>query len=316
MSISRNNYEFFLIDFLEGTLPAEDHARLFDFLAQHSDLKEEFALLNNPIEKEAVPIMDKTLDFNFLKKSCEDWVADEELIALMEQDLAGEAKEIVEKKLAIYPANNKRYELFLQTKFNPELHIFPHKSDLKKRETKIIPLYVRWAVAASLLAFAFIGLWSTWNPTVAPLAEVSDAPVSANNSIEPIKESPLKVLPASINKPVVVLKNTPEIALLKLKENTLSIAPKAIKNLPIASTEMFEPIFESAGLLAVKIVEPVKADAKFLTPGDFVMQQIKKEITKGYVGFSFHEEVDPEAQVKRYGFISKYFAYERIIQTN
>jgi hypothetical protein len=41
-----------------------------------------------------------------------------------------------------------------------------------------------------------------------------------------------------------------------------------------------------------------------------------KEIINGNVGFSFHDEVDKQNQVKRYGFISKYFAYERIIQTN
>jgi hypothetical protein len=316
MSISRDNYEFFLIDFLEGTLPKADHAKLFDFLEHHVDLKEEFSLLNKPISKDELPFENKLPDFNFLKKSYEDWVADEELIALMEHDLIGELKEIVEKKLANYPSNNKRYELFLQTKLIPEEHVFPNKIGLKKKDTIVVPLHARWAVAASLLVFAFIGIWSPWNQNVAPLAEVSDdAYISVDKLILPSKENTQKGLPVRISKPVVA-NNKIQIQQLKLEENTQIIAPMTIKSLPIVSVELFEPNVESTGLLMARITESGEIRDKFLTPGDFVLQQIKKEINKRYVGFSFHEEVDPDSQVIRYGFISKYFAYERIIQTN
>ena len=315
MSISRDNYEFFLIDFLEGTLPEADHAKLFDFLEHHADLKEEFALLNKPISKDELPFENMLPDFNFLKKSCEDWAADEDLIALMEHDLVGEFKEIVEEKLANYPTNNKRYELFLQTKLVPEEYVFPHKMSLKKKETLVIPLYARWAVAASLIVFAFIGIWLPWNQNITPLAVVIDANISANKLILPYKENTQKGLPVSISKPVVA-NNKIQIQQLKLEENTQIIAPMTIKSLPIFSVELFEPNVESTGLLMARITESGEIRDKFLTPGDFVLQQIKKEINKRYVGFSFHEEVDPESQVIRYGFISKYFAYERIIQTN
>jgi hypothetical protein len=317
MSISRDNYESFLIDFLEGTLPKSDHAKLFDFLEHHADLKEEFALLNKPISKNELPFENKLPDFNFLKKSCEDWVADEELIALMEHDLIGELKEIVEKKLANYPSNNKRYELFLQTKLIPEEHVFPNKIGLKKKDTIVVPLHARWAVAASLLVFAFIGIWSPWNQNVAPLAEVSDdAYISVDKLILPSKEITQKGFPVRISKPVVARNTKLEIQQLKLEENAQSIAPMAIKSLPIVSVKLSKPSFESAGLMMAIITESPEISNKFLTPGNFVLQQIKKEINKRYIGFSFHEEVDPESQVIRYGFISKYFAYERIIQTN
>jgi hypothetical protein len=315
MSISRDNYEFFLIDFLEGTLPKADHSKLFDFLEHHVDLKEEFSLLNKPISKDELPFENMLPDFNFLKKSCEDWAVDEDLIALMEHDLVGEFKEIVEEKLAKYPANNKRYELFLQTKLVPEEYVFPHKMSLKKKETLVIPLYARWAVAASLIVFAFIGIWSPWNQNITPLAVVIDANISANKLILPYKENTQKGLPVSISKPAVA-KNKIQIQQLKLEENTQIIAPMTIKSLPIISVELFEPNVETAGLLMASITESGEIRDKYLTPGDFVLQQIKKEINKRYIGFSFHEEVDPESQVIRYGFISKYFAYERIIQTN
>jgi hypothetical protein len=95
-------------------LPKSDHAKLFDFLEHHADLKEEFALLNKPISKNELPFENKLPDFNFLKKSCEDWVADEELIALMEHDLIGELKEIVEKKLAKYRKRVRRWTPLLK----------------------------------------------------------------------------------------------------------------------------------------------------------------------------------------------------------
>lgn len=316
MSISRDNYESFFIDFLEGTLSKVDQSKLFDFLACHPDLKEEFALINNPIFNEELVRVQKLPDFNFLKKSCDDWVADEELIALMEHDLDGDSIEIVQKKMANYPANYKRYELFLKTKLVPEEHIFPYKISLKKNETKLIPLSVGWAVAASLLMFALIGIWSPWNQNVEPLAVVFDSPSSVNKLKMPQRENTQKGSKANVKMPVFVYKNSQDFQLLRLEENTQIIAPLTIKNLPITAAELFEPNFEPVGLLMARMTESSDKSDKFLTPGDFVFQQIKKEINKRYIGFSFHDEVDPEAQVIRYGFISKYFAYERIIQTN
>ena len=42
MEINRNNYEIFFLDYHEGNLSAQQQAKLFIFLEQHPDLKNEF----------------------------------------------------------------------------------------------------------------------------------------------------------------------------------------------------------------------------------------------------------------------------------
>ena len=174
MKITRENYELFLVDYLDGNLPKQDQDELMHFLAQHKDLAEEFSLLNN-----SVPLVlnqDKAIekvDFTYLKKEEQNWIAADEMIAALEGDLSETDHALFERKLVLYPQNKVTYELFLKTKLVPQELVFEHKASLKKKTGLSFAMYANYlAIAATLLLVGFLGLMynSNFNQSKVALA--------------------------------------------------------------------------------------------------------------------------------------------------
>jgi hypothetical protein len=172
MKITRENYELFLVDYLDGNLVEADKEVLMQFLAQHPNLAEEFSLLNN-----AIPLVlnqDKTIDkvdFTYLKKEENTWIADDEMIAAMEGDLSEEEQALFERKLILYPQNKANYELFLKTKLTPNKEVFERKESIKKKTGLSFSLYANYfAIAATLLLVGFLGLLYNSNQNADSLA--------------------------------------------------------------------------------------------------------------------------------------------------
>jgi hypothetical protein len=320
MSISRDNYESFFIDYMEGTLAELEQKELLKFLELHPDLAEEFALLQEAATGAVNVGESPTMDFDFLKKPSEIWVSDEEMIASLEGDLPKEQQLIFDRNIALYPENASRYQLFLKTKLVPDNISFGGKASLKRRSAPVIPLYIKWgAIAATLLLFGLAGFIFQQKdaieqasievkniPQVLPL---QNKPLAIEKEIGPIKKGKAK----PVLKPILSVSVTADLVAINEPQ---WIDKKEPTTLRTSGALMAEPKLEASSLMAVMETSTMQAKPTFLTPRDYVLQRIKKEIINGNVGFSFHDEVDKQKQVKRYGFISKYFAYERIIQTN
>ena len=136
MEINRNNYEVFLIDYLDGNLSPEMVAELLLFLENNHDLKEEFDGM------EIVSVSDdETISFDFkdsLKKPIEEKLINKDnyeefFIASLEGDLS----KIEKRELVNFLINNselsKEFKLFKQTFLEPETEVqFSEKSLLKK----------------------------------------------------------------------------------------------------------------------------------------------------------------------------------------
>jgi hypothetical protein len=158
MNINRNNYEVYMIDYLDGRLDALEVSELLLFMEQNPDIKKEFEQMNEI----QVPIVEEAgLDKNKLKKPLYHEVKSQyenKLVARLEGDLTIYEQYELERTFAVYPQLKMDASLYSKTKLHPDLTIvFPQKKYLKRRDI-VIPLYAQyaWRVAAVLIAFALI----------------------------------------------------------------------------------------------------------------------------------------------------------------
>ncbi|HSH19412.1 MAG TPA: hypothetical protein VLA03_03115, partial [Draconibacterium sp.] len=133
MKITRNNYEAFFIDYLEGNLDNKMVDDFIEFLQQNPDLKEELSLFENvSIEQEKITFNKKEL---LLK---EKYDSEKEFnntaIAELEGDISSSEKAEFEKYLLAHPEKQKEANLFKLTKLHPDQSVtFSKKHKLYHR---------------------------------------------------------------------------------------------------------------------------------------------------------------------------------------
>lgn len=164
--IHKDNYEAYLLDRAEGRLSEELSMQLDLFLALHPELAidtDDFAALS--LAAEPVAFGDKEQ----IKRSEQDLVSDDMLVAYMERQLDKKDRLFVQKSMVNNAGLQAQLALYKKTILQPELDIvYPSKPALKRRN-KVLwlnPGYVRYAAAAVLLLF--LGLVFLWkqNPPV------------------------------------------------------------------------------------------------------------------------------------------------------
>ena len=165
--ITRNNYEAFFLDYLDGQMTPEQEQELQRFLDDHPDLRQELSGL------EHTPMAPAGMELSFpgkdrLKRSLtladEGYThLDELCIARMEGDLsAGQQKEF-DRMLREDPQKQKTFHQYQKTRLQPDPSvIFPHKDRLKKGA--VVPLFIKrnahyLAMAATVLLLAGLHLF-------------------------------------------------------------------------------------------------------------------------------------------------------------
>ncbi len=194
MEISRNNYEIFFLDYLDGKLEGKEIDRFLDFIEQNPDLKEEL----KGIEKLQLPAGPVTFrDKKTLYKTEKQKIHAENFtaVAYMEGDLSPLETELFLKHLEFHPEQAKDMELLMKTRLQAdETIVFPAKNKLY-RQTPIQKL-IYWGTrvaAILLLAFAF---WTVFNfnkdkdiiNNTEVLAEKNKIPVNQSKEIQPEKQ--------------------------------------------------------------------------------------------------------------------------------
>ena len=144
--INKNNYEAFLLDYMEQNLSADMVAELMLFFEQNPELRHELEGLDDitlPTEKIVFDGKDE------LKKEVVENLMIAEIEGLNTSAESNELQEAIKED----QENEKAFLLYQKTILKPAAVVFENKESLK-RERKIIPLYW-WATSAAAILIAF-----------------------------------------------------------------------------------------------------------------------------------------------------------------
>ncbi|MEA3449281.1 MAG: hypothetical protein U9Q98_12670 [Bacteroidota bacterium] len=152
-NINKYNYEAYLLDFMEGTLGAEDAKALESFLTDNpqldADIFDTSGVKLTPNElvsfdnKNTLKRDEEMPEFNQREKL---------LIGLAENDLNEDEKHHAEKLLSSDPSVIDDYELYRKSKLTPDKNItYPYKSALKKKATLISMKQLQYVAAAAVI---------------------------------------------------------------------------------------------------------------------------------------------------------------------
>lgn len=192
--INRNNYEVYLIDYMDGKLDAVQVSELLLFLEQNPDIKEEFEGLDT-INIAA----EETVSFNreLLKKPTFAEVKESYyplLVNTIETTISPEEMQQLEKAKQVYPELVKEEQLFRLTVLSPDLSVaYPSKKELKKTVPLRIDFSMVIRVAAAILLLAG-GWWyfrsapvqmaDAGKPGISPKTMESEQPIAQKSPTE------------------------------------------------------------------------------------------------------------------------------------
>lgn len=182
--INIENYEAYLLDYMEGNLSKEDFALLQAFAALHPELDIDLSELELvELENESVKFEDK----GSLKKSALHLLSDEDYINYIEKNISQEEKRKVDDLRVKHPEINKELSLYQKTILTADKTIvFENKETLKKK-TKVIWLFSRQTLsmaAAITLIIGFIVVFRSFTGTTSEnlySSKLNDTVKSNNN---------------------------------------------------------------------------------------------------------------------------------------
>ena len=157
--ITRNNYEEFFLDYIEGEISATDKVTLESFLVENSDLKTELdEMMDMNVTSEDLTI---SCESNSLKAIPFHENFDDFCIAKIEGDLDAYENEAFENYISSNPNKEKELTLYQQTKLEADKTIiFKEKKSLKRRNKGLI--LVRFVYTTLAAAASIALLFSIW----------------------------------------------------------------------------------------------------------------------------------------------------------
>lgn len=187
MKITRDNYEPFFLDYLEGNLDENKIDQFLEFLMQNPDLKEELHLFENVhLPEEQIIFSDKMKLYK--NAADEKIVAENKAIAYLEGDLDDDDRKSFETYLATHPELQKEYTVFTKTRLIPEAGIkYPDKLKLYKKSG--LTVVMKWAVRAAAVVVLLWGINSIFQNENQPTAVKSNQEIAALSpkAILPVK---------------------------------------------------------------------------------------------------------------------------------
>lgn len=189
--ITRENYESFFLDYLEGNLEEILIDQFLDFLEQNPDLKEELHLFEN------IHLPEPPLAYPG-KKQLYKTPADEKdafnlkAVARMEGDLQEEERQQFDTFLALNPELQKEAALFEHTRLQADPTItYPGKDKLYKNSSTVI--LINWLgriAAVAILLWGMYFLFQNEKQVSSPTRYKSVASVKTPDKTAPGVESP------------------------------------------------------------------------------------------------------------------------------
>ncbi len=161
MKITKENYEAYYLDALEGTLSTEGHVLLQTFLQDHPDLAvdmEGIPLLE-PIDKRELPsdFIYSLKQVDLANEQIADHNAEQFCIAASEGILTTQKYTELEKFVRKNESWAKVFQTYAKIKLQPQnTEVYPNSAELKRRERKLLPLFFTVAAAASIVIAFFV----------------------------------------------------------------------------------------------------------------------------------------------------------------
>jgi hypothetical protein len=187
MKFTRENFELFVIDYLEGKLTDHDNEMFLQFLRENPDIK--YAV--EEIKKiQLEPIDIKFNDKNNLKKNSGSLKFDSEFedlcIALFEGDLEPPEKEKFESWLSENPDKLIEFELFRKSRVKPDINIV-FNPKLKLKRLTLVQRRIRLISAISAAAVIILVIIFTVNKNYLSNDLVAEKPAT-NLKVQPDTE--------------------------------------------------------------------------------------------------------------------------------
>jgi hypothetical protein len=245
MRITRDNYESFFLDYLEGNLEENMIDQFLDFLEQHPDLKEELDLFENtPLPKEPVVFKDKQALYKSPGHENESF--DRKAVAYMEGDLKEQDRRSFEASLERNPMLKQQYALFEKTRLTADPGIrFTQKKKLYRKSATI--LLINWVGRAAAILVLLFGINSLFR-------NGQEITIPSSTEVASVKapSTPVVVTEPQVTDPVAKSKD-PVARQVKSVNKT---QPKPIKTIPASLDKKDQQPRE---LLAAETISPIPA---------------------------------------------------------
>lgn len=281
MSITRENYEPYFIDLIDGTLPTETVDELLDFLRANPDLAEELKGLEKiriqPDHSEY--FIHKTLIKSEMEKP---GVIEETCIRSIENDLSEKDEAEFQHYLSKHPEAANEYRLFQATISEPHPFIDFDKKETLFRRAKIVPF---WYAAAAVVLLSLIMWFSIPSQPVVEMVAQSQ-PIAVENPVVEINTQILKGKFIEINEATVFMQNIHE-------EKTESVEPtirhENISEMNPLNSLVYAEKTTAPDLTLAQVSLPVNEQTIAYFPS--VPELIAQEVNK----------IDAQQEVKKFG---------------
>jgi hypothetical protein len=300
MSIDKNNYEIYLIDYFEGNLSPNEVAEVLLFLEQHADIKQEF----EGMQSFALNTDEVSLDKSILLKSENDF-HQQLLVKEIEGELSMIEKVTLQQAIKQNPALQQEQKLFSLTKSTPDLVVtFNYKDQLLKPTLKVswhqtIIRIAAVVVLLSTISLLYVGL-NKQEKTVAVKKQKSVTPAVKNITIDEPQlatTSPNEnVLAEKINPVVNQKQKIATIQKVRIQAEVVSTISAQIEKTNIA---IVKPQAQVLPVLAVAKAPTAPQQEQFDDIKTLVAKKVKQN-TNQLIG-----ETDTNKEVTLVGIINK-----------
>jgi hypothetical protein len=325
--ITKNNYEAYLLDYVEENLPPELVAEFMLFFEKNPELKEE---LDEFELHELVPLEIVLEDRVSLKKGDKSVALDnyeELIIAEIENENTTKISKELHSFLAKNPNKQADFITYKKTKLEAPVAIFDDKKSLKKKERKVVQMYWWYnSAAAAVIILFLLNVFTNSEQEKLPIANKEEiilpeidnkeeifpnelavdenkvTVVKEKNSIKDqkpkqiIKESSDNFVPEK-KKEVVLSDNSNEV----IESAIDSILEEIIKELPIEEIQYADNVkitYEDDPAAKVP-----KAKNRFKTVGQFLTKPLRKKFLT--------QDVDENGEVTAYAINFAGFSFAR-----
>ncbi len=148
-AITKHNYEQYFLDYFEGNLQESEMQKLFDFLDENPEFKEEF------YDFELVYLPENDMDFPDKNKLPAGEEIDYDIIAFLEGDLDQESAGKIQHKIKHNIVYKSEFQYYKSTKLVAEEMVYEPKDRLKRRASVFLYPYGIAATLLLLLGLAF-----------------------------------------------------------------------------------------------------------------------------------------------------------------
>jgi len=258
MKITRENYEPYFIDFLDGNIPEDQIDQFLDFLEQNPDLKDElhgfeyFKLNEEPIVFSAKEKLYRTLEE--ARSSIE-----MKMIASIEGDLEESERKSFEAYLEFHPELQKEYQLFVKSRLlaDPSVY-FPGKKKLYKKSRPVVVL--NWVARVAAVVALMWGINALYNGQSGQISQNNQEKIAEVTPAKPEPQVKLIDTEKMQEEPVIQGKNKPLKETIKVKSK--SIRGKTIESLEEKEPEPQNPVERDMTALAMIKSQPARLESE------------------------------------------------------